>query len=189
MLRTMFRTMLAVIFCTSLVFAKDQAQDTTGATFAAAGCGPSKIQFDVKADKNQHPLPQPEPGKAMVYVYEDDSGACGGGGCTARVGLDGAWVGANKGRSYFFFSVTPGDHRVCSAWQSSIKELSQTGAALPLTVEAGKVYYIRTTLTDKPSLKLKLIGGLNGPMQILPLAYSTLEAKNQPPVYQPANPE
>ncbi|HLY97922.1 MAG TPA: DUF2846 domain-containing protein [Candidatus Angelobacter sp.] len=182
----MFRTMLAVVFLTSLVFAKDQAQDATAATFAAAGCGPSEVQFDVRTDKKQHPLPQPEPGKAMVYVYEDDSAAFCGGGCTARVGVDGAWVGANQGRSYFFFSVTPGDHRVCSAWQSSQKVLSQTGAALALTAEAGKVYYIRATLNNKPGFKLKLIDGLNGPMQILPLAYSTLQPK-QSTTYQPAD--
>lgn len=185
----MFRTMLAVIFLTSLVFAQDQAQDPTAASFAAAGCGPNEVQFDVKTDKKQHPLPQPEPGKAMVYVYEDDGAAVCIGGCiTTRVGVDGAWVGANQGRSYLFFSVTPGDHRVCSAWQSSLKGRSQVSAAVTLTAEAGKVYYIRTTLIGKDGFKLKLIDSANGPLQILPFAYSTSQPKKPAPP-QPADSE
>ncbi|HET6841349.1 MAG TPA: DUF2846 domain-containing protein [Candidatus Angelobacter sp.] len=183
----MLRTILAVIFLTSLIFAQDQTQDATAMAFAAAGCGPNEVQFDVKTDKKQHPLPQPEPGKAMVYVYEDDAAAVCIGGCiTTRVGVDGAWVGANQGRSYLFFSVTPGDHRVCSAWQSSLKVRSQTGAAITHTAEAGKVYYIRTTLTDKQGFKLKLIDSVNGPMQILPFAYSTSQPKKPAPP-QPAD--
>jgi hypothetical protein len=187
----MLRIMLAVIFFTSLVFAQDQAQaqaqDATSASFAAAGCGSNEVQFEVKTDKKQHPQPQPEPGKAMVYVYEDDASAfCIGGCITTRVGVDGAWVGANQGRSYLFFSVAPGDHRVCSAWQSSLKGRSQISAAVTLTVEAGKVYYIRTTLIGKDGFKLKLIDSANGPLQILPFAYSTSQPK-KPAAPQPTD--
>src|ERR1019366_9119074 len=30
-----------------------------------------------------------------------------------KVGLDGAWVGANQGSSYFFFATTSGEHHLC----------------------------------------------------------------------------
>ena len=34
---------------------------------AIAACGPAKVSFNVKLDKSQHALAQPEPGKAWVY--------------------------------------------------------------------------------------------------------------------------
>lgn len=86
------------------------AQDDAAAARAAAGCGPDSIKFEVKTDKNQHPAPQAEPTKALVYVFQDvhqDNGL-NIGTATTRLGLDGAWVGAIHGKSYFFFSAEPG---------------------------------------------------------------------------------
>jgi hypothetical protein len=48
------------------------AQDRAAAARAAAGCGPDKVQFDVKTDKQQHSESQPEGGKALVYVFENE---------------------------------------------------------------------------------------------------------------------
>jgi hypothetical protein len=62
-----------------------------------------------------------------------------------RVGLDGNWVGANEGKSYFFFPVDPGEHNVCAEWQSGTfkKSSERIGEAMHLTAEAGKTYYLR----------------------------------------------
>jgi len=61
-----------------------------------------------------------------------------------RVGLDGAWIGANDWKSYFFFPVDPGDHRLCTSQQSALKSRTNIAAAASFTAEAGKVYYFRT---------------------------------------------
>jgi hypothetical protein len=83
---------------------------------------------------------QPEPGKALVYVIEDIEY-----GPTMRVGVDGVWVGANKRKSYLSVSVEPGEHQVCTNWQSRAagEWSARIGAAVTLTTVAGKVYYLR----------------------------------------------
>ncbi|MGB6961310.1 MAG: DUF2846 domain-containing protein [Candidatus Acidiferrum sp.] len=107
---------------------------------AAAGCGPSQVLFDVKTDDTKHPEGQSENGKALVYFFVDYITAP-----TMRVGVDGSWVGANEGKSYFYFTVEPGEHNVCTEWQSSTfkKSSERIGEALHLTVETGKTYYLR----------------------------------------------
>src|SRR4029077_11715663 len=83
-----------------------------GKVFAAtnlpASCGPDKERFDVTTDKEKHPTGTPQAGKALVYVIGEGIKAISQE--TVRVGLDGAWIGANRGASYFFFSVDPGEH-------------------------------------------------------------------------------
>ena len=37
-----------------------------------------------------------------------------------KLAVDGAWVGANHGNSYFSVSVEPGEHHVCVTLQSSL---------------------------------------------------------------------
>jgi len=118
---------------------------------ATAACGSKDIQFDVKKDDSQHALTQPEPGKARVYFVQDFGqtqcfGHCG---VTVRMGLNGAWVGANQDNSYFSVSVDPGEHHLCATPQAwNVKRL--VGLA-HFTAEAGKIYYFRT----------RLIGGQN----------------------------
>lgn len=56
----MVRTALFVLLLAFPVF----AQDSTTAGFAAAGCGPNEVHFDVQTDKKNHRTTQPEAGKA-----------------------------------------------------------------------------------------------------------------------------
>jgi len=133
----------------SPVFSQDQA----AAARMAAGCGPNEVRFEVTPDKHQHPVGTPEPDRALVYVFADtvrDNATLHVGGLITRVGLDGAWVGANNFKSYFFFAVDPGDHRLCTSQQSRIEFLTKTSAAVSLTAEAGKVYYFRTRTPERP---------------------------------------
>jgi hypothetical protein len=91
----------------------------------------------VTLDKSPHGVAQPEPGKALVYFIQD-RGAHSfgiGGSVEALIGLDGAWVGANRNNSYFAVSVKPGEHHACADLHSV--ELAHFNA------EAGKVYYFR----------------------------------------------
>jgi hypothetical protein len=113
-------------------FAQDQS------AMAVAACGPKDASFEVKLDKSQHTVAQPEPGKALIYFIQDLGkisciGSCG----TTKVGLNGKWVGAIKHNSYFSISVDPGEQHLCA----------NPGPALAfahVNAEAGKVYYFRT---------------------------------------------
>ena len=124
------------------------AQDSTVNPLAAAGCGANEIHFDVKTDNKQHPTAQPDAGKALVYVIGaawSDYAAVHVGTPPTRFGIDGTWVGANGYRSYFFFPVEPGDHRLCTGVQSKFGWVVKSSmAATSFTAEAGKTYYFRT---------------------------------------------
>ncbi len=140
----MLRITLVVLLFASTALAQDAAPNP----LAAAGCGPNDVQFDVKTDKQQHPTSQPEAGKAMVYVIGaawSDTVALHIGTPPTRFGIDGTWVGANGYRSYFFFPVEPGDHRLCTSAQSKLARVVKSStAATSFTAEAGKTYYFRT---------------------------------------------
>jgi len=124
-----------------------RAQDNQDAATLtrSAGCGANDVEFNVKTDKSQHPTVQPAPGKAVVYIFNTvrtDPGLVIGS-VTLRVGLDGDWVGANHGESYFYFQVDPGDHRICAQWQSTFERLSKLASAASLSAQPGQVYYFR----------------------------------------------
>jgi hypothetical protein len=122
------------------------AQNATSAQ-AQTACGPLDAQFDAHAAASQ-PAVQPEPGKALVYVAEDFRKAPGEiGNPTLRVGMDGAWLGATRKDSYLAFTVEPGEHHLCTKWQSRWQRLSKLVAFAGFTAEPGKVYYFRERIT------------------------------------------
>jgi hypothetical protein len=145
---------LVLILFAASAFTHAVAQDQPALAAAEAACGPKEIKFDVKQDGTQHPNPQPEPGKALVYVVEDlgQCSQCTGHGnqfftsvslALTKVGMDGAWVGANHGSSYFFFAADPGEHHLCINWQSTLEVRSRAFAMANFTAEEGKIYYFR----------------------------------------------
>jgi hypothetical protein len=163
------KTVLAVLLFATVAFSQDQSE----AARAAAGCGPGGTKFDVQIDKKQHPTLPPEADKAVIYIFQDakrDSSARYIGNTTTRVGLDGVWVGANHGKSYFFVLVNPGDHHLCVAEQAILKTSSKLGSALSVTAEAGKVYYFRAEVQEKseagPGVQLGAIDSAEGQLLI-----------------------
>jgi hypothetical protein len=139
---------MLTLFFASAAFAQDEA----AAARAAAGCGPKEVEFDVKTDKKQHPMAQPEPGKALVYVFEEeiaDADKMKIGSVTTRVGLDGSWVGANHGKSYFYFSVDPGEHNLCAAWQSVMGIFSKLAGAANFIAEPEQSYYFVASVEER----------------------------------------
>jgi len=117
-------------------------------TAVAPGCGAADVKFDVTADKSQHPSAQPENGKAVVYFIEDDSYFESHPKPTTRLGVDGSWVGANHGTSYFYVTVDPGEHHLCASWQSWVGfGMRETSAAAHFTAEPGQTYYFRVRNT------------------------------------------
>jgi hypothetical protein len=117
-----------------------------------AACGPDNVSFKVKLDDTQHTLAQPEPGKARVYFIHDAGTWALFAYPTTKHGLDGVWVGANHGNSYFSVSIEPGEHHLCTTLQSSI--VDDRVELTHLKAEAGRIYYYRTRLVLSRSVEL-----------------------------------
>ncbi|MBP7865532.1 MAG: DUF2846 domain-containing protein [Acidobacteria bacterium] len=98
----------------------------------AKACGTAEVDFRTTTDKKQHPTPEPPPGKAMVYVVRP---TMMGHGIQTKLAVDGSWVGANRGKCYFFFPLDPGEHYLCSQ--------AENRSCLVISVEAGKTYYLQ----------------------------------------------
>jgi hypothetical protein len=134
------RIALALIGATMALFAKDPS--VGGA--AASACGPMNATFDVQKDSSPQPILKPDPGRALVYVVQED---CAGWGCpSSKVVVDGAWVGVNLNKSYFSFPVNPGVHHVCATLQSRSSIEARFVGLLHFTAEPGAIYYLRTRL-------------------------------------------
>ena len=134
------KLIFAVMGLASCAFAADAGP-------VASACGPDAVRFEVKTDLPPQAATA-QPGKALVYAIEDSTY-----GATVRIGLDGAWVGANRGDSWFSFLAEPGEHHLCADWQPSIMR-STTGLPSPKLIsltsfraEAGKVYYFRARIS------------------------------------------
>jgi hypothetical protein len=138
--------MKAVLVVLLFAVVSAYAQEASTLAAAEAACGPKEIQFEPQASGIQ-PLTQPETGKSLVYVVEVFERAPNQmSRPTLRVGLDGTWVGAAKGDSYVAFSVDPGEHHLCTRWQSHWKRFSDKAALAGLTADPGKVYYFRARI-------------------------------------------
>lgn len=116
------------------------AQDNS---LGAPGCGPAGVKFDVKTEASARPLPNPSSGKALIVFLQDDARYDGLTRPTTRFSIDGAWVGATHGNSYFFFAVDPGERHICANWQSHLNAAAdeRETAAAHFTAEAGKTYF------------------------------------------------
>ncbi|MGA8270698.1 MAG: hypothetical protein WB919_04005 [Candidatus Sulfotelmatobacter sp.] len=148
-LQKMMKVSLVIVFLASSAF----AQDPTTVATAEAACGPEgEVQFDIKTDKSQHPAPKPEPTKALVYAIEDqrqDLRPClGNCGAITKLGLDGTWIGANRGSSYFFFSIEPGEHHLCASWEKGSRRPEERASLASFVAEAGHIYYFRVRTTE-----------------------------------------
>ena len=66
---------------------------------------------------------------------------------TVRFGMDGAWVGANSGNSYFALTVEPGVHHLCASWQSALGNTKKDVDVTSFTAEPGHVYYFAAAVT------------------------------------------
>jgi hypothetical protein len=123
--------------------------DLTPAPPANSACGPTQAKFNVKAVDGQPLAPQPESGKALIYVVEQyDRPSNELGKPTVRVGLDGTWTGANRGASYLFFSVPAGEHHFCADWQAPPSWIGPKVSLTSLTAEPGQTYYLRARVIE-----------------------------------------
>ncbi len=105
-------------------------------------CGSEKIDFDVDTKKDQPAPAAPEEGKAQIVFIEKSPYAR-----VTRFGVDGAWVGATKGNSYFTVSVAPGKHHLCAYAEGNLLMHGFEPGVKSLLFEAGKTYYLKYTLS------------------------------------------
>jgi hypothetical protein len=135
----------------SLLFAASAIAQSSSAV-APAACGPANVDFEVKLNYAVHTVEQPEAGKARIYFIHDAGTSAVFAYPTTKIGVDGAWVGAENSNSYFSVSVEPGEHRLCATLQSSLVD-DQVDLA-HLTAQAGKTYFFRTRLVMSGKVEL-----------------------------------
>lgn len=105
-----------------------------------SACGNPAIKFDVKTSDSMSAVPQPDAGKAIVVFVAKDGGSARA--SITRVAIDGGWVGATHGSSYFYFSVGPGVHHVCTVTKfNQFWANPQDIAAAHFTAVAGETYF------------------------------------------------
>ena len=145
-----FRVAIYLLLFALSVFAQEQPVDRI-----PPSCGPSDIQFEVHTSKSKSE-PRIEPSKARVYIVElARKPFFEPGNPVIRIGLDGSWMGAMRGNSYFAFSVDPGGHHVCAEWQPSAKGDPRKIGFASFTAEATKEYYFRVRVVLHIALELE----------------------------------
>jgi hypothetical protein len=175
MVKTIFSKLLFSIFLISMVF----GQEGASAGQDMQSCGDPTARFDVKTEKGQG-LAQPEAGKSLLHFIEDDTEWQVSAKPVTRFGLDGTWVGATYGNSYFYVSVTPGVHHLCASWQPASlipNDKRKPYTAAHFTAEAGGVYYFMAENTflkgGGARLNLKPLDSDEGQLLIKTLKFST----------------
>lgn len=107
-------------------------------------CGKENVQFKVATRSIPIDLKAPGSGQAQIVFLETvEADGLVLSGVEARLGVDGAWVGATKGNSFFALTVPPGEHHLCANWPADFAFEWERTSLASLHAEAGKVYYYR----------------------------------------------
>jgi hypothetical protein len=137
------RLLTVCFLCAALTCAERAAANTW-----PDSCGDEKVTFEVKTEKGQPAPAAPAEGKAQIILIQGENQMVAPfHNATVRFGMDGAWVGANNGNSYFALTVDPGVHHLCASWQSAWKRLSKNVDLTSFTAEPGRVYYYAAQVT------------------------------------------
>ena len=131
---------LSFLFLTSASIAQSVP---TGSRPSA--CGPNDVRFSVRTEPRPSSIPQIPQGASRLVVFSESYNVgprCDG--SVTRLGLDGAWVGANCLGSYLSLDITPGEHHLCATVGS--KEGVKYTALDSFSAEPGKTYYFRATV-------------------------------------------
>ena len=137
----------------------------------AKACGTSKVDYTWTVDKTQHPTPEPPSDKAMIYVLRT---TIIGYKIASKLAVDGEWKGVNRGRSYFFFTVDPGEHYFCSE--------SENQDYLAVKVEAGKTYFLQQKVEAgvwKARTNLEIMSEADGRKRLPDVHLSVFEVKTK----------
>lgn len=121
---------------------QESPESTKTNRLGAPGCGPGNVDFVVKTDDEQHSIPSPDAGKAIIVFLQNDVMFGSWPRPTTRFGVDGTWAGATHANSFFYLSVVSGEHHLCVSWQPQTIQVlpARPTAAAHFTAEAGKTY-------------------------------------------------
>jgi hypothetical protein len=106
-------------------------------------CGPPQAQFRVAAAPAAPPLAATSNQATIYIVAMSFDGWLSG--PVVRIGMDGAWVGAVKGSSWFALRVSPGVHHFCARRQTSANSQDDPEFDIALNVldaKPGSVHYL-----------------------------------------------
>jgi hypothetical protein len=142
--------------CVAPAFAKTVLPDA---------CGDDKVEFEIKTMKDQPPPAAPEAGKALIVFVGTAPGGAVSGLSPVRFGLDGAWAGATKNKSYFVASVAPGEHHLCAAAHAGAFKAYKWAVPVDITAEADKVYYFEALVDVTPGAAPPTVVGGRTPGQ------------------------
>jgi hypothetical protein len=118
---------------TFLLLVSLSAGAQTADTIYKQACGPKDASFQLQQVPDTPPT-APEPGKALVFFLQTQSGM----NFMTRIGLDGAWAGVIHGDAYIYASVDPGEHHVCAA---TMGRKNPKAEFIHFSAEPGKIYY------------------------------------------------
>jgi hypothetical protein len=129
------------------------------ATTLPDACGDEKVKVNVAAHEPSS-VPAASATSAMLVFVQRLSESCIGCSVT-RVGLDGTWIGANKGASFFSVTTAPGEHHVCAFWGAPGARTENKVELTELEALAGHVYYFEIEIgprsTGEFAMRLKPI--------------------------------
>jgi hypothetical protein len=156
----------AFLLCVSLACSREAAANTW-----PESCGDERVGFNVKTEKHQPAPALPAEGKAqIIFIQRENQMVAPFHNATVRFGMDGAWVGANNGNSYFALTVDPGLHHLCANWQSTWKALNKNLDLTSFTAEPGQVYYYAAQVTvnsrDSVSFDLSQLNADDGKYRV-----------------------
>jgi hypothetical protein len=132
-------------------------------------CPKVDVKFKTATDKKSHPTAEPSADKAVVYIVRP---TMMGNKIQTKLGVDGKWVGANRGHNYFFLTLDPGEHYFCSK--------AENKSVMALKVEAGKTYFVEQKIKMgfmKARNKLALISDEEGKKKLAKSHPSSWEEK------------
>jgi hypothetical protein len=111
---------------------QDKGSSSSEKEMEAKACGLVEVNFDHKSVSSPPPNLAAPPDKALIFVVRP---AFVGKLIQTKLAADGNWIGTNKGKGYFSFTLEPGEHYLCSK--------AENRSVLKLTVEAGKTYFVQ----------------------------------------------
>jgi hypothetical protein len=105
----------------------------------ACGAPDKEVSYAVDASPSSRPIGAQTADKALIYILRPRHSMTS---LQSKIAVDGEWKGVNLGGTYFFLTLEPGLHYICSKAKSR--------SLLILTVEAGKTYYVEQQVIFKP---------------------------------------
>ncbi len=119
-------------------------------------CGDDKIKVEVAVQKPSSAPPAANATTARLVFVQRLGEACIGCSIT-RVGLDGTWIGANKGSSFFSVTTAPGEHHVCAFWEAPLAKIENRIGLTDFEAIAGQIYYFEIEVGSRGTAEVPVM--------------------------------